>query len=96
METIIIKDEFKNDYTTRIAGEKLRIRIIKAKTQVTLDFMDLKIASASFFDEGIAKLSEEGWNSKDLNHNIRFLNIFKKDLELLKSVCSTRGIEVKI
>lgn len=89
---ILIKDEFKNDFTTRIAGEKLRKMILAAKGKVTLDFEGVKIASASFFDEGIAKLGLEGWDSEKVKQSITFKNMFNKDLELLKSVSKTRGL----
>lgn len=91
---IIIEDEFKDDYTTRIAGEKLRKMIVTAQGKVELDFSNLKIASASFFDEGIAKLSEENWDSQKINENLVFKNLFRRDRELLESVCHIRKIKI--
>jgi hypothetical protein len=91
---IVIGNEFKNDFTTRVAGERLRKMIVQSTDKVVLDFVNVKIASASFFDEGIAKLGEEGWNSKKIKETVSFENIFKKDMELLRSVCLGRNIEI--
>jgi glycine cleavage system pyridoxal-binding protein P len=92
---IIIKDMFKDDYTTRIAGEKLRKMIGKTTEKMILDFSNIKIASASFFDEGIAKLGEENWDSNKVNALLVFENLFKRDKELLKSVCENRNIKIE-
>ena len=54
---IIIKNEFKDDFKTRPAGEKLRIRILSSlekEESIILDFREITIASVSFFDEGFA------------------------------------------
>ncbi len=91
---IIIREEFKNDYTTRVAGERLRNIILTNDEKIILDFSELKIASASFFDEGIAKLSLEGWSTDMLNDRLSVENIFRKDMELLKSVCLERGLKI--
>lgn len=91
---IIIGEEFKNDFTTREAGEKLRKIIITSNEKLELDFINVKIASASFFDEGIAKLAEEGWSSERVKTMLAFENIFSRDLELLKSVCLGRNIKI--
>lgn len=91
---IVIGEDFKNDFTTREAGEKLRKMIIQANEKVDLDFINIKVASASFFDEGIAKLSEEGWSSEKIKEMVVFENIFSRDMELLKSVCSGRNIKI--
>lgn len=94
MNIVIIKEKFQDDFTTRIAGEKLRQMILDSNSGVVLDFEGVKIASAAFFDEGIAKLSLEGWDSKRLKEKVTFLNMFKRDYELLISVCSVRGINL--
>lgn len=91
---IIICEDFKNDFTTREAGEKLRKLIVQADEKVELDFINIKIASASFFDEGIAKLVLEGWSSEKVKEMISFKNIFSRDLELLKSVCTGRDLKI--
>ncbi|MBP9681189.1 MAG: STAS-like domain-containing protein [Bacteriovorax sp.] len=93
---IIIKDMFKDDYTTRIAGEKLRKMIEKTTEKIILDFSNIKIASASFFDEGIAKLGEENWDSNKVNALLVFENLFKRDKELLISVCENRNIKIEL
>lgn len=91
---IIIGKDFKDDYTTREAGEKLRKIIVQANEKMELDFTDIKVASASFFDEGIAKLALEGWSSEKIQEMISFENIFNRDMELLKSVCLGRNIKI--
>ena len=78
---------------TRIAGERLRNLILNAKENVVLDFIDLKIASASFFDEGLAKLTLEGWKKPDFEKKIVLKNIYKMDLKLLISTCKVRGVD---
>ncbi|MEI8347527.1 MAG: DUF4325 domain-containing protein [Pseudomonadota bacterium] len=92
---IIISKEFKDDYTTRKAGEKLRQIIIASPGPVTLDFKDLKIASSSFFDEGLAKLSENEWDTKKFHEKIKILNLFKMDYFLLKDACQMRGLKIQ-
>lgn len=93
---IIIRDKFKDDYTTRVAGEKLRKMIASTTEKIILDFSNVKIASASFFDEGIAKLSEENWDSNKVNAFLVFENLFKRDKELLISVCENRNIKIAL
>lgn len=92
----MIKNEFKDDYTTRSAGERLRNQIISANTKITIDFEGIKVASASFFDEGIAKLGLEGWDAKRIQDSIDFKNMFKRDKELLISVCEIRNLTLKL
>lgn len=89
---ILIKEEFKDDFTTRVAGERLRKLILSADEAITLDFSDLKIASASFFDEGLAKLVEEGWKKVNFEEKLILKNIYKMDLKLLVSTCKVRGV----
>lgn len=91
---ILIKEVFKDDFTTRDAGEKLRLLILGSNDKVTLDFKDIKIASASFFDEGIAKLAFENWKKVDFENKIEFINIFSNDLVLIKNTCKVRGIKL--
>jgi hypothetical protein len=89
---ISIKNDFPADYTTRAAGEKLRKQILEANTPLTIDFTDIVIASASFFDEGMAKLIDEGWVKADLERDLVLKNIFRRDLKLLIDTCSLRGV----
>lgn len=94
---IVIKNEFADDYTTREAGEKLRKKIIQNQVwPLELDFSDIKIASASFFDESIAKLSLEGFTTEMVNKKLHFLNLHKLDAQLLIQVCSGREINLKL
>ena len=93
---IKIKDEFKDDYTTRVAGERLRNLILASNEPIELDFTNLKIASASFFDEGIAKLADHGWTATQVEQQVKFNNMFHRDRELLISVCEYRGLILKI
>ncbi|MEK6704548.1 MAG: DUF4325 domain-containing protein [Bdellovibrionota bacterium] len=68
MKKIKIKEEYKEDYITRAAGERLRTAILDARQNgedcIWLDFGGVIIGSTSFFDEAIAKLGEEGWDSE--------------------------------
>ena len=94
---IQIKKEFQNDFTTRLAGERLREMIVSISQNdfITLDFKDVKIASSSFFDEGIAKLALVGWTEKRIEEKIEIKNIFKMDRLLLEQVCEERGLHLK-
>jgi hypothetical protein len=93
---ILIKEAFSNDFTSREAGEKLRNTILTSNTKVTLDFKGLQIASASFFDEGLAKLMEHGWNENDFRDKLELKNIFHKDLALFHKILELKGIKLSI
>ena len=89
---VIIKENFKEDYTTRPAGERLRDIILENEELIEIDFSEVKVASASFFDEAFAKLiSEYNWKKIDFDTRVKFLNLYKHDLSLLNQVCQTRG-----
>lgn len=88
---ITIKEQFPNDFTTRSAGEKLRELILANDEPTVIDFKDIKIASASFFDEGLAKLAENNWTQLDVEEKIILKNIFIMDLKLLNNTCIVRG-----
>ncbi len=93
MNKITIKTNFKNDYITRKAGEKLRLSIeesLQKKAQLELDFSDLVIASTSFFDEGIAKLALSGWTKKDFDNYITITNLNNRDQVVLEKMCKER------
>jgi len=91
---ILICEIFKDDHTSRPAGEKLRRMIVESTEKVVLDFKDVKIASSSFFDEGIAKLAFEGWDSSKIINRITFKNLFPMDERLLKEVCLKRKLNI--
>ena len=91
---IKIKQNFENDFTTRIDGEKLRNIILETTGNIEIDFIDVKVASASFFDEAIAKLIDYGFDSHKVKEKIKFKNLYEMDKLLLKQVCKQRGIEV--
>lgn len=91
---IKIKEHFIDDYTSREAGEKLRQLILHNPKPIEIDFSELKIASASFFDEGLAKLAQEGWDSKMFNASLRLIGLFTLDAKLLIQTCHHRGIDV--
>lgn len=90
---ISIRNDFKQDHTSREAGEKLRLLILESRECITIDFSEVVIASASFFDEGIAKLIDESWTKKDFEKKIVLKNIFRRDLQLLVTTCEIRGIK---
>lgn len=92
---IIVKTEFKGDYITRAAGENLRLRILDASRRneiVEIDFTGVIVASTSFFDEGIAKLADEGWTGETLRRNVNFRALNPHDRAVLKRVCEYRGL----
>lgn len=91
---ILIKEFFKEDYISRVAGEKLRLLIVQAinkKDLLVLDFSELVIASTSFFDEGVAKLTEEKISVQDFFKYVEFKNLNKNDEKVLKKVTDYRG-----
>ena len=94
---IRMKEEFKNDWITREAGERLRkrlVRILSEKRPVVLDFEGLVVASTSFFDEGFAKLSEEKVAPEDFEALITLAHLHPRDRELLVSLCKRRGFPI--
>lgn len=95
MTNIVIKELFLNDYVTREAGEKLRNLILEAsykQDEIYLDFTGLMVASTSFLDEGIAKLSEEGWNKETFSKRIKLINCHQGDRKLISKLCKLRGL----
>ena len=81
-KTIVIREEFRTDYISRGAGERLRLEILTScpgQERIEIDFSGLKIGSASFFDEGIAKLKDEGWSRDDLKQKIIFQHLHPLD-----------------
>ena len=96
MIEINIKKDFKDDWITRVAGEKLRHMILEATQngkKVEIDFIDVVIASTSFFDEGFGKLTEYGWTKESFDSNISLKNIHDRDLNLLREMCKNRGMK---
>ena len=92
---IKVATEFKDDFTTRQAGERLRNIILTSKEKIVVDFNQVIVASASFFDEAFAKLAHEGWSSEKINQQISIENIFSRDLDLLRQTCKIRGFQWK-
>lgn len=96
MKIIQIKKEFRNDYISREAGERLRqmiLQVIKNKETVEIDFGGLLVASTSFFDEGFAKLALEGWSKENFDSHIQLKGVNPKDHEILKKLCLNRGMK---
>lgn len=94
MITIHMKKDYPDDYISRKVGEKLRKRILEAfhnGEKVEIDFTGLTIASTSFFDEGIAKLFEEGWNHEMLKKWVFFKSLNPRDHDLLENLLRKRG-----
>ena len=90
---IIISKIFKDDYITRAAGERLRVMIEQAdrdNCMIDLVFTAIKVGSTSFFDEGIAKLKDLGWDRNRLEKHVRFVGLSKSDQKILDAVCSLR------
>lgn len=86
MKTITIRDAFPDDRITRIAGERLRNMILDATAggeKLEIDFGNAVIASTSFFDEGFAKLTQQGWTEEILSSRIVLKNIHRNDERVL-------------
>ena len=94
---IKIKEEFKDDWITREAGETLRKRlvtIISQKTNLVLDFEGLTVASTSFFDEGFAKLAQEGIAAVDFEKYVSLIHMHPRDRQLMIALCQKRGFTI--
>lgn len=94
---LIIKEVFKDDYISRVAGEKLRkliIASIKKKEILSLDFSDLTIASTSFFDEGIAKLVNEKISVDEFMKFVVIKSLDKNDQKVMDRVTEYRGFKL--
>ena len=93
---ISIKKDFHDDAVTREAGEKLRKRIVeslRAGDKLELDFSGCLIASTSFFDEGIAKLANEGFQSGAILRSLTITHLHPRDRELLEDLCMRSNFE---
>lgn len=74
---------------TREGGEKLR-ELILLHSKVKLQFHGKPIASVSFFDESIAKLAENGWDSRKIFESVLFADIHPRDLEIVNQLVKER------
>lgn len=95
MIKISIRKDFPKDFISREAGERLRLKILDGFRKdglVEIDFGGKMIASTSFFDEGFAKLSEEGWTQNDFQARIRLKNIHARDEIILEKLCQNRRV----
>jgi hypothetical protein len=95
MTTISIAQDFKDDYITREAGERLRsiiLREVKEKGAVEIDFTRIIVGSTSFFDEAFAKLIDHDWTRKDLTEKLILKNLNANDKKVLDWACKERGI----
>lgn len=92
---IAIRDDFREDWISRAAGERLRLMILQAALErgvVEIDFKDVTVASTSFFDEGIAKLALEGWSRGDFDKRVVLRNVNPRDERVLAKMCAYRGL----
>ena len=95
MKRIDIRKEFPDDRMSREAGERLRYMILDAldtDDRVEVDFGGLIIASTSFLDEGLAKLADQGWTSKEFHSTIVFKNLHPRDQEVMEDLFDTRAL----
>lgn len=93
MKKTVIREMFKDDYISRVAGEKLRLLIeaaCQAGEKIDIDFAGVIVASTSFFDEGIAKLAESGWDKKRLEQFVTFTHLDPRDREVMEKMCRFR------
>ena len=89
----VIKKFSAEERLTREGGEKLRLfvlELLKKHEVITLDLQKKPIASVSFWDEGIAKLLDEGLTPTELKNRIKFKNILPRDLEVIERVVQGR------
>lgn len=95
MITIEIKKEFRSDYITREAGERLRQQIVEAvrnSQTVTVDFLDIVVASTSFLDEAFSKLADvKEVEAKDVERYLVIKNLDPRDKQVLDTVSKLRG-----
>lgn len=95
MRTISIKQSFADDHISRAAGERLRLMLEaahRAGETIELDFTGLKVGSTSFFDEGLAKLNDAGWDRQRLEQVVQFKGLYHGDRKILETVCTLRGL----
>ncbi len=88
--------EFKQDYISPAAGEKLRTRILDARQsgeKVVIDFSGVVIASTSFFDEGFAKLAEHGWSKDMFDSFLELRGLNHLDRKVFDEMCRNRGLK---
>lgn len=93
MTRIAIPKAFADDCLTRAAGERLRGMIlahVEKGERVELDFGATIIASTSFFDEGIAKLADQGWTRERLGKEVVVVNIHPRDREVMEELFARR------
>lgn len=96
MKKIRIKKDFKDDYITRAAGERVRFFIEETAAQndkIEIDFTGTVIASTSFFDEGFAKLALIGWDKKKLTRHVILKNLNPRDAQVMEKMCEFRGLK---
>lgn len=55
-----------------------------------LNFENKKVASVSFFDESIGKLSLEGWKLEDLSTKLKLENLHRLDKKVLDRIILDR------
>ena len=93
MTGIHIPTEFADDRVTRPAGERLRRLILSRvddRAPLEIDFEGLLIASTSFFDEGFAKLAEEGWTREQFESRLTLVGMNRLDRRVLERVLTER------
>jgi hypothetical protein len=90
MKTIDLWKSFSaEERMTRDGGAKLREMILKMGP-VKLQFHGKPIASVSFFDEGIAKLGEDGWTRTQIFKDIQLDQIHPRDKKILEELVRER------
>ena len=90
---IAIAETFAGDWISRPAGERLREWILNALQEaerVEIDFSGVVIGSASFFDEGLAKLAEHGWQRSQFDERIVLVAMNRFDRKLLERTLDGR------
>lgn len=95
MRQVYLKDDFRQDYISRAAGERLRRMIqnaAEASDTIEIDFKEVIVASTSFFDEGFAKLALEGWDKNRFEQVVKLKNLNPRDAKVMDKMCAYRGL----
>lgn len=94
-ENILIwKSLTPEEIMTRIGGEKLREKMsaaLKLGKSITIDCENRPVASISFWDEGIAKLTIEGFSEAELWARVTFKNTLSRDIEVIRAMLKAKS-----
>ena len=93
MRCISIERDFRDDWISRSAGERLRNRILSitaGESAVEVDFRGVTIGSTSFLDEGLAKLAHDGWDMARFQRSVIIVGMNRFDRSVLDRLLAER------